>query len=287
MNYLILFIQIVFWLFAGIESDLPAASDNVRAGDVKFTKHFNDSIFKVTEKGYFSVEILTGQKELKMLGMNSTGIIIHDNEDEDVEDAEILVESRILTSGRENTQKMPVTEKGAGLYVLDSAVTETGGLLELKVTLRKDGRDDMAVFAFPDSLRQSLKAGKYDASYLKAIEKKIPVDTSAVRLSKKGVFRVGYSCESGMVPLVRIHNWKIRVATADGRPVSGAEIALEGRMSEHGHNLPSKPAVTKDLGNGFYIVEGMKFNMTGLWEVTFSIKTKDETDSVVFNVPVE
>lgn len=290
MNVIALLLQIGFFLIAGLAAAgaQPVPDNAGNAGGVKFTKHFNNSIFRITEKEFFSVEILTGEKELKMLGKNSSGIIIHNNEDEDVEDADITVTARSAEAGHDAVQKLPLTEKGAGLYVLEGAVLQANGLRELRVALRKDGRDDTAVFFFPDALRESLSAGKYDAAYLKGLaEKRSFDDVSATRLSKKGSLRVTYSSESGAVPLVKVHNWKIKVDTAEGRPVNGAEITIEGRMSEHGHGLPAKPFVTKDLGNGNYVAEGMKFNMSGMWEVTLNIKAGDISDSVVFNVSVE
>ena len=39
-----------------------------------------------------------------------------------------------------------------------------------------------------------------------------------------------------------------------------------------------------DLGAGSYRVEGMKFNMTGWWELRFAITAPAGSDDVVFNV---
>ena len=42
-------------------------------------------------------------------------------------------------------------------------------------------------------------------------------------------------------------------------------------MPRHGHGLPTKPRVTRPLGNGDHLVEGMKFNMGGWWVVKFRV----------------
>ena len=48
-------------------------------------------------------------------------------------------------------------------------------------------------------------------------------------------------------------------------------ITVDGGMPQHGHGLPTKPRVTRALGNGDHLVEGMKFNMGGWWVVKFRV----------------
>ena len=56
-------------------------------------------------------------------------------------------------------------------------------------------------------------------------------------------------------------------------------------MPQHGHGLPTKPRVTRALGHGDHLVEGMKFNMGGWWVVKFHVASATAgADSVVFNV---
>jgi hypothetical protein len=74
------------------------------------------------------------------------------------------------------------------------------------------------------------------------------------------------------------------VETPDGEPVENAEIKVDGGMPEHGHGLPTKPQMTEYLGEGDYRVEGMKFQMTGWWEVKFDITAEGQTDKVTFNL---
>ena len=60
--------------------------------------------------------------------------------------------------------------------------------------------------------------------------------------------------------------------------------AVDGGMPEHGHGLPTEPYVTGNLGGGDYLVEGLRFQMKGWWEVKFTISTSENTDEVVFNL---
>ena len=55
-------------------------------------------------------------------------------------------------------------------------------------------------------------------------------------------------------------------------------------MPEHGHGLPTSPAVSAHLGAGRYRVEGVKFTMSGWWELRFAITAPAGSDNAVFNV---
>ncbi len=82
----------------------------------------------------------------------------------------------------------------------------------------------------------------------------------------------------------RLHAWTLHVARADGTLVADAAIAVNGDMPQHGHGLPTRPRVTRNLGNGDYLVEGMKFQMGGWWVVDFTIDAGGKHDTVRFNM---
>lgn len=110
------------------------------------------------------------------------------------------------------------------------------------------------------------------------------LDYSTRRASDKGLFNVSYTASTGTVPVNEMHQWTLHVETADGQAVENATIAVDGDMPQHGHGLPTKPRVTKYLGNGDYLVDGMKFQMGGWWLMDFTITAKGETDAVHFNM---
>jgi hypothetical protein len=66
--------------------------------------------------------------------------------------------------------------------------------------------------------------------------------------------------------------------------VDSASITVDGGMPQHGHGLPTRPIVTKHLGEGEHLVEGMKFNMGGWWVVKFAISSAQGSDIVTFNL---
>jgi hypothetical protein len=128
------------------------------------------------------------------------------------------------------------------------------------------------------------RAGGMDASSQK------PTDAGAYSRtmnSKDGGFKVTYTSDPAGVPIGSLISWQLQVLTAAGEPVKDAEITVAGDMPEHGHGLPTMPQVTKNLGDGKYLVEGIKFSMPGWWTMTFTIKSGDKTDSVTFNLQLK
>ena len=110
------------------------------------------------------------------------------------------------------------------------------------------------------------------------------MDLSTERLTENGAFRVAVEPDVNPVPLSKLHTWTLHVETADGRPVDDASIVVDGGMPDHGHGLPTRPAVTQALGGGDYRVEGMKFQMPGWWIVSFEVAAGQGADRVVFNL---
>jgi hypothetical protein len=84
----------------------------------------------------------------------------------------------------------------------------------------------------------------------------------------------------------QIHSWQVKVASPGGAPVGDARIAVDGGMPQHGHGLPTRPLIKTQLADGTYLLEGMKFSMTGWWEIKLALQTPQGPDKVTFNVVV-
>ena len=110
------------------------------------------------------------------------------------------------------------------------------------------------------------------------------LDTSTTRPSDNGLFTVSYTASTEPIPINQIHQWTLHVESAEGQPVEDATITVDGDMPQHGHGLPTRPQMTKNLGNGDFLVEGMKFQMGGWWLIDFTITANDQTDVVHFNM---
>jgi hypothetical protein len=82
----------------------------------------------------------------------------------------------------------------------------------------------------------------------------------------------------------KLQTVQVAIAATNGEPIQDAQIAVDGGMPQHGHGLPTRPRVTRHLGDGVYEIEGVRFNMGGWWEFKLSIATAAGTDLVTFNL---
>jgi hypothetical protein len=99
-------------------------------------------------------------------------------------------------------------------------------------------------------------------------------------ISSRGVYVVSFESSLQPIEINRIHSWTLSV-TSGGAPVTGALLTVTGGMPAHDHGMPTRPRVTAELGNGEYLLEGMRFHMGGDWEVSIEIEADGKTDTVV------
>jgi hypothetical protein len=140
----------------------PAASHEGHgpAEKVIFTKHFQDSLFDVTEHAMYSLEVLLDDNEYK-IGKDMVGIVVHDKKDSDVIGAELTIVHKSLATGETVPGKLTVTDKGNGLYVVSGLDLKRDGKWELLITVRKAGVEDSVKFIFPDVLKNRPAKGRY------------------------------------------------------------------------------------------------------------------------------
>ena len=110
------------------------------------------------------------------------------------------------------------------------------------------------------------------------------LDTATTRRSEQGLFSGSYTPKLDPLRINQIHAWTLHLEAANGQPLPAAQITVDGGMPQHGHGLPTSPQVTADLGQGDYLVEGMKFQMPGWWVVNFHITADGKTDTLTFNL---
>ena len=112
------------------------------------------------------------------------------------------------------------------------------------------------------------------------------LDLSLAKPSAAGLYRVTLEPPARQPAINQLHAWKVKLATADGAAVRGAVFQVGGGMPQHGHGLPTQPRVTRELEPGTYLLEGMKFSMTGWWELKLAIAAAPGADKVTFNTVV-
>lgn len=116
------------------------------------------------------------------------------------------------------------------------------------------------------------------------IMKPSDLDYQRTRVSESGLFRATIVPVGDSIPRGKLHAWTLHLETAEGVAIDSATITVDGGMPQHGHGLPTRPLVTRHLGQGDHLVEGMKFNMRGWWVVKFGVGSAMGADTVVFNL---
>ncbi|MBN9233818.1 MULTISPECIES: FixH family protein [Phyllobacteriaceae] len=109
-------------------------------------------------------------------------------------------------------------------------------------------------------------------------------ETQQTKGSEKGLFVATFAPENGTVKQGELHDWVLTLKTAAGTPVEGAIIEVSGGMPQHAHGLPTSPRATDYLGEGRYRISGVKFSMSGWWQLRFAITAPAGSDTVLFNI---
>jgi hypothetical protein len=125
-----------------------------------FTKHFQNTLFDITEHGAYSVEVLLDDKEYK-IGEGVVGIVVHDEKDSDVIGAKITIVHKNLATGELVPGPLTITDKENGLYIISGLNLQRDGRWELSVTVKKGDVEDNVKFLFPDALKERHPKGRY------------------------------------------------------------------------------------------------------------------------------
>lgn len=109
------------------------------------------------------------------------------------------------------------------------------------------------------------------------------LDLSTTKVSEGGTYRIAIAPDAAELTVGPIHTWTVTLTSTDGTPIETADIHVDGGMPQHGHGLPTAPEITEYLGDGRYLLEGMKFNMSGWWVINVHVDGPS-ADAATFNV---
>jgi YtkA-like len=112
------------------------------------------------------------------------------------------------------------------------------------------------------------------------------LDLSLTRATADSRFVVTLQPPATPAAINQLHTWQVKLASPAGAPIAHARIKVDGGMPQHGHGLPTRPQVTQEPSDGTYLIEGMKFSMTGWWEIKLAIESPEGSDKVTFNTVV-
>ena len=88
------------------------------------------------------------------------------------------------------------------------------------------------------------------------------------------------------LPVEQLHVWTVRLFDRKRHAVARARIKITGDMPAHGHGLPTAP-IAVARGRGVYQLQGMMFQMPGLWYVQLRVRAGNRLDTirVKFTIP--
>ena len=112
------------------------------------------------------------------------------------------------------------------------------------------------------------------------------LDLSLDKPAAAGTYRVTLVPPAKQPAINQMHSWQVKLATPDGAAVRNATFKVDGGMPQHGHGLPTQPRVTREIEPGTYALDGMKFSMTGWWEIKLAVAAAPGADKVTFNTVV-
>jgi len=101
-------------------------------------------------------------------------------------------------------------------------------------------------------------------------------------ISTSGKYEVTLTPQIDPIAINQLHTWTVHIDTVNGEPLDDAILSIDGDMPAHGHGLPTDPQVTQALGDGTYLIEGMKFQMGGDWVLDLTIEANGEHDQAHF-----
>jgi hypothetical protein len=105
-----------------------------------------------------------------------------------------------------------------------------------------------------------------------------------VQESERGLFVVSFQSQLDPLQINVLHSWIVHIENVDGDGVVGATITATGGMPLHDHGLPTRPRIVAELGDGDYLLDGMRFHMAGMWEISLTIVAGGQTDTAVIAI---
>jgi YtkA-like len=84
------------------------------------------------------------------------------------------------------------------------------------------------------------------------------------------------------IPIAKYHTWTVAIYDSNGKPVD-VLLHLSGGMPSHGHGLSSNPEIIR-LDNGKFQMEGMQFNMAGIWAINMDLFAEHGIDKAIFKM---
>ncbi|MEN9868682.1 MAG: hypothetical protein RL748_4272 [Pseudomonadota bacterium] len=140
-------------------------------------------------------------------------------------------------------------------------------------------RPTMRLHLMPDTLRACLTVLLLPALW-SCQQHNAPLELKASSSQNKYVLRMQ---PQAPLQINRMHAWNLQLSDSQGQPIDQARITISGGMPSHNHGLPTQPQVSSASGHGQYLLEGMRFSMSGWWEIKVQVDASRGRDTIIFN----
>jgi len=105
--------------------------------------------------------------------------------------------------------------------------------------------------------------------------------------SEGGYYRVSARPATLPLELHQMHDWIVGIELLEGSSEIPTAIRFDGGMPSHGHGFVTRPRVTRNLGSGEFLVEGVKFHMPGEWVLSVTVTGRETSDHVTLPLMIE
>ncbi len=140
------------------------------------------------------------------------------------------------------------------------------------------------------SVKWAPESGRYQqvrrAAWAEGVDFESKVDLRTEQTSRHGFYHVKL-LHRAVADQDGFEQWVVALTDATGKPVSGADVHVQGGMPAHGHGLFSQPQIQAGDQPGEYLVKGLALTMAGWWEMNFYIAKNKVDDSASLNVLVK
>lgn len=106
-------------------------------------------------------------------------------------------------------------------------------------------------------------------------------------ITRDGLYQVTLGPQEGSVRINAMQKWVVEIKDSRGVAVTNARVLIDGGMRAHGHGLPTKPQITQHLGEGRYLIEGVRLNMVGEWTLMIGVELNGRRDVVTFDIEID
>lgn len=104
------------------------------------------------------------------------------------------------------------------------------------------------------------------------------------KVSQNQHYKISYQSQPAQAQAKRPQEWKVKIVTKTGKPVTSAKVCIIGASQQGGKSAASAYLEAKNLGHGYYLAKELIFYQPGWWVVTVDVVNAGLKDRAQFNL---